>query len=72
VLVWLNSARALVTGVLEIMAAMRLRREIENEWWLAIGGALSIVFGILLAVWPGAAPPATTASDHATRTQQRG
>jgi uncharacterized membrane protein HdeD (DUF308 family) len=54
VLLWLISAWALVTGVLEIMAAIRLRREIENEWWLAIGGALSIVFGVLLAVWPEA------------------
>lgn len=54
VLLWLIAAWALVTGVLEIMAAVRLRREIDNEWFLGISGALSIVFGILLAVWPAA------------------
>jgi uncharacterized membrane protein HdeD (DUF308 family) len=52
VLLWLIAAWAIVTGVFEIAAAIRLRREMANEWLLAISGALSVLFGILLAVWP--------------------
>lgn len=52
VLLWLVAAWALVTGVLEIAAAIMLRREVGGEWFLAISGVLSVLFGILLAVWP--------------------
>jgi uncharacterized membrane protein HdeD (DUF308 family) len=53
-LLWIIAAWALVTGVLEIVAAVRLRREIEGEWLLAISGALSVAFGVMLVVWPAA------------------
>ncbi|MFI7129623.1 HdeD family acid-resistance protein [Nonomuraea sp. NPDC050153] len=45
---------AIFTGVLEIMAGIRLRKTIDNEWMLIIGGILSVIFGILLLIWPAA------------------
>jgi uncharacterized membrane protein HdeD (DUF308 family) len=53
VLLWLIAAWALVTGVLEIAAAVRLRR-VAGAWLLGVGGVLSVLFGILVAVWPAA------------------
>jgi uncharacterized membrane protein HdeD (DUF308 family) len=54
VLLYIIAAWALITGVLEILAAIRLRRVIENEWWLALGGVASVLFGIVLIAAPGA------------------
>lgn len=45
---------AIVTGVLEIITAVRLRKEIEGEWLLGLAGLVSLVFGILLIAHPGA------------------
>jgi uncharacterized membrane protein HdeD (DUF308 family) len=45
---------ALTTGIVEISLAVRLRRVITNEWWLAVSGVLSILVGIILLVRPGA------------------
>jgi uncharacterized membrane protein HdeD (DUF308 family) len=53
-LVILIGAWAIMSGIVEIAAAVRLRREIENEWLLAISGLLSIVAGIIILVWPDA------------------
>ena len=52
VLLYIIAAWAIVTGVLEIIAAIQVRKEIQNEWLLAIAGIASILFGILLLVWP--------------------
>jgi uncharacterized membrane protein HdeD (DUF308 family) len=45
---------AIVTGVVEIVAAIELRRELTGEAWYVVGGVLSIVFGLLLVANPGA------------------
>jgi uncharacterized membrane protein HdeD (DUF308 family) len=45
---------AIVTGVLEIIAAVKLRKEIQGEWLLGLAGLVSLVFGILLIMNPGA------------------
>jgi len=46
------AAWAIVTGGLQIYAAIRLRRELRGEWLLALGGALSVAAGIALLAWP--------------------
>ncbi|SRR6266851_2035042 len=54
VLIYIIAVWALITGVLEIIAAIRLRRVIENEWWMALGGVASLIFGVILLIAPGA------------------
>lgn len=51
---YLIAAWGVVTGILEIVAAVRLRRLIENEWLLVLGGLASVAFGVILALQPGA------------------
>ncbi|WP_247886410.1 HdeD family acid-resistance protein [Azospirillum brasilense] len=49
--VWLSGAWAVVSGVMMIAAAIRLRTS-HGKWWLGFGGLASIVWGILLFVAP--------------------
>jgi uncharacterized membrane protein HdeD (DUF308 family) len=51
-LVLLIGAWAVVTGIFQIIAAVRLRRHISGEWLLALGGMLSVIFGVLVMVAP--------------------
>jgi uncharacterized membrane protein HdeD (DUF308 family) len=52
VLIYFIAAWALITGIMEIVAAVRLREQIEGEWRLALSGALSVILAILLAISP--------------------
>jgi uncharacterized membrane protein HdeD (DUF308 family) len=59
-LLYIIAAWAIITGVIRIMAALQLRREIPNEWFLVLGGAFSVIFGIILVVAPVAGALAIT------------
>jgi len=52
ILLYLIAAWAIFTGIFEIIVASHLRQEIENEWLLIASGIASLVFGILLIIWP--------------------
>ena len=54
VLLFLISAWAIFTGLLKVVMAIAFRRRIENEWLMGLSGVLSVLFGVVLAVWPGA------------------
>ena len=45
---------AILRGVFEIIAAIRLRKDIDDEWVLGLSGAASVLFGVLLLARPGA------------------
>jgi uncharacterized membrane protein HdeD (DUF308 family) len=53
VLLFLIAWWAVITGIFEIAAAIRLRKEITGEWALALGGVASVVFGLILLFRPG-------------------
>jgi uncharacterized membrane protein HdeD (DUF308 family) len=53
VLLFLIAWWAIVTGIFEIAAAVRLRKEIRGEWALVLGGAASVFFGLVLLFRPG-------------------
>ncbi len=42
------------TGIAKTVMAIMLRREIENEWMIALSGVLSVILGIVLILLPGA------------------
>lgn len=48
------AAWSLVIGVLQIVAAIKLRKEIEGEFWLGLSGLISILFGFFIMARPGA------------------
>jgi uncharacterized membrane protein HdeD (DUF308 family) len=54
VLIIFIGAWAIMHGIFEIVGAIKLRKEIDNEWLLILAGAMSVIFGIVVLVAPGA------------------
>ena len=53
VLLYLIAFWAIFTGIFEIIAAIRLRKAISNQWLLLLMGVLSLLFGLLILYAPG-------------------
>lgn len=53
-LVYLIAFWAIVIGIGEISAGVRMRKVITGEWVLMLAGVLSVIFGVLIALFPGA------------------
>ena len=54
VLLFFIAGWAIATGVFQIIGAFRLRKEIDNEWLLILGGIISVLFGVGVLAAPGA------------------
>jgi uncharacterized membrane protein HdeD (DUF308 family) len=54
ILLYFVAGWAVSTGVFQIVGAIRVRKEIDNEWLLIVNGALCVLFGVALFVMPGA------------------
>jgi uncharacterized membrane protein HdeD (DUF308 family) len=53
-LLFFIAAWSLTTGILEIVGAIRLRKEIQGEVWWILSGIASVLFAVLLMIFPGA------------------
>ncbi|HEX3722441.1 MAG TPA: HdeD family acid-resistance protein [Nitrolancea sp.] len=52
-LLYVIGAWAVITGVVQVASAIRLRAAIPNEWFLILTGVLSILWGLILFIFPG-------------------
>lgn len=52
-LLYLIAGWAVATGLFELIAAIKLRKVMTGEFLLGLSGLSSIVFGLLLMIWPG-------------------
>jgi uncharacterized membrane protein HdeD (DUF308 family) len=53
-LVWVFAFWAIVAGVLQVSAAIRLRKEMQGEWMWILSGVITVLLGVLLLLYPGA------------------
>jgi uncharacterized membrane protein HdeD (DUF308 family) len=60
VLLYFIAAWAIISGIFEIIAAIQLRRVITGEWLMVLSGLASIVFGVLLVIFPSGGALALT------------
>ncbi len=44
--------RAIITGVMEVAVAIRLRKQVQGEWLMILSGAISVLFGLVLLRYP--------------------
>jgi len=51
-LILLLGAWILISGMMEVYTAWRIRNEVTGEWVLALGGALRVIAGILILAMP--------------------
>jgi uncharacterized membrane protein HdeD (DUF308 family) len=54
ILIYVIAFWAILRGILEIYSATLVRKVIDNEWMLVLGGILSILFGVALFLSPAA------------------
>lgn len=52
ILIQLIAFMLVFTGIMQIVAAIRLRQEITGEFWLGLGGAISVIAGIFVFLFP--------------------
>ena len=52
-LLYLVAFWAIAMGTFQVIAAIALRREIDGEFWMVLGGLATIVFGAFLVAFPG-------------------
>lgn len=51
-LVAIVAAWAMITGAMQVWAALKLRAVVDGEWILALDGTGAMAFGLILALWP--------------------
>jgi uncharacterized membrane protein HdeD (DUF308 family) len=54
VLLYFIAGWAIATGVFQVIGAIKLRKEIDNEWFLILSGIISVLFGVAMMAAPGA------------------
>lgn len=54
VLLYFIAFWAITIGAMQIAGAIRLRKEIDNEWMLIASGIISVLFGLIMLMNPGA------------------